>query len=187
MVGIITWKLLLRGPNCQTPEVFRRHNIHQPHQRQRWVCIQAGSLVQSQQLRSQHSKDCGDDSGLQVEPPTTEHHLHDGQFCVCGGNLQVPGNHHLPGPEVDCQHRHHQEKGPAEAQFCFEHVVFTFCNNCCWQLQSWYCSYLSGCCSGLCKYKWVMDLSWLTDGSSVGTDSTSCNIHVWEMVKIVPQ
>ncbi len=43
-------------------------------------------------------------------PPT---HYHE-QLCECSGVIQVPGNHHLSGPEVGHSHRLHREKGPAE-------------------------------------------------------------------------
>ncbi len=43
-------------------------------------------------------------------PPTHHHEQH----CDCSGVIQVPGHHHLPGPEVGQSHRH-CEKGPAEA------------------------------------------------------------------------
>ncbi len=36
------------------------------------------------------------------------------QHCECSGVIQVPGNHHLSGPEVGHSHRLHCEKGPAE-------------------------------------------------------------------------
>ncbi len=35
-------------------------------------------------------------------------------LCECSGVIQVPGNHHLSGPEVGHSHRLHREKGPAE-------------------------------------------------------------------------
>ncbi len=34
--------------------------------------------------------------------------------CECSGVIQVPGNHHLSGPEVGHSHRLHREKGPSE-------------------------------------------------------------------------
>ncbi len=43
--------------------------------------------------------------------PTTHHHE---QHCDCSGVIQIPGHHHLPGPEVGQSHRLHCEKGPAE-------------------------------------------------------------------------
>ncbi len=49
--------------------------------------------------------------GTPRSPPT---HLYE-QHCDCSGIIQVPGNHHLPGPEVGQAHRlHDDEKGPAE-------------------------------------------------------------------------
>ncbi len=42
----------------------------------------------------------------------THHH---GQHCNNSGVIQIPGNHHLSGPEVGHSHRLHCEKGPAEA------------------------------------------------------------------------
>ncbi len=41
----------------------------------------------------------------------THHHEQHGD---CSGVIQVPGHHHLPGPEVGHSHRLHCEKGPAE-------------------------------------------------------------------------
>ncbi len=74
----------------------------------------AGCLVQSKQPGAQHAQNCGDDRGLQEKlpssPPT---HYHE-QHCECSGVIQVPGNHHLSGPEVGHSHRLHREKGPAE-------------------------------------------------------------------------
>ncbi len=43
-------------------------------------------------------------------PPTHHHEQH----CDCSGVIQIPGHHHLPGPEVGQSHRLHCEKGPAE-------------------------------------------------------------------------
>ncbi len=42
-------------------------------------------------------------------PPTYHHEQH----CDCSGFIQIPGHHHLPGPEVGQSHRH-CEKGPAD-------------------------------------------------------------------------
>ncbi len=36
------------------------------------------------------------------------------QHCDCSGVIQIPGHHHLPGPEVGHSHWVHCEKGPAE-------------------------------------------------------------------------
>ncbi len=59
-------------------------------------------------------KNCGDDRGLQEKPPSSPPtHYHE-QLCECSGVIQVPGNHHLSGPEVGHSHRLHCEKGPAE-------------------------------------------------------------------------
>ncbi len=43
-------------------------------------------------------------------PPTYHHEQH----CDCSGVIQVPGQHHLPGPEVGQSHWVHCEKGPTE-------------------------------------------------------------------------
>ncbi len=43
--------------------------------------------------------------------PSTHHHE---QHCDCSGVIQIPGNHHLSGPEVGHSHRLHCQKGPAE-------------------------------------------------------------------------
>ncbi len=52
--------------------------------------------------------------GLQEKPPSSPPtHYHE-QLCECSGVIQVPGNHHLSGPEVGHSHRLHCEKGPAE-------------------------------------------------------------------------
>ncbi len=40
-----------------------------------------------------------------------------GSDCDCSGVIQVPGNHHLSGPEVGQSHWLYREKGPAEAVF----------------------------------------------------------------------
>ncbi len=58
-----------------------------------------------------------DDSGLQEEPPALHPTHHHGQHCFCSGVIQIPGNHHLSGPEVGQSHRLYCEKGPAEAVF----------------------------------------------------------------------
>ncbi len=42
----------------------------------------------------------------------THHHE---QHCDCTGVIQIPGHHHLPGPEVGQSHWVHGEKGPAAA------------------------------------------------------------------------
>ncbi len=46
-------------------------------------------------------------------PQLSPTHYHE-QLCECSGVIQVPGNHHLSGPEVGHSHRLHHEKGPAE-------------------------------------------------------------------------
>ncbi len=48
----------------------------------------------------------------QHSPP----HHHE-QRCDCSGVIQIPGNHHLSGPEVGQSHWLYCEKGPAEAVF----------------------------------------------------------------------
>ncbi len=48
-------------------------------------------------------------------PPLLSPTHHHGQHCGCSGDIQVPGNHHLSGPEVGQSHRLHCKKGPAEA------------------------------------------------------------------------
>ncbi|KAK3529268.1 hypothetical protein QTP70_022984 [Hemibagrus guttatus] len=53
----------------------------------------------------------GDDSGLQEEHPCTPHHE---QHCTNSGVIQVPGHHHLSGPEVGHSHRLHCPKGPTK-------------------------------------------------------------------------
>ncbi len=49
------------------------------------------------------------------KPPCSPPTYHHEQHCDCSGVIQVPGHHHLPGPEVGQSHRLHCEKGPAEA------------------------------------------------------------------------
>ncbi len=46
-------------------------------------------------------------------PPTNHHEQH----CDCSGVIQVPGHHHLSGPEVGQSHWVHCKKGPAEVVF----------------------------------------------------------------------
>ncbi len=52
--------------------------------------------------------------GLQEKPPSSPPtHYHE-QLCECSGVIQVPGNHHLSGPEVGHSHRLIVKKAPAE-------------------------------------------------------------------------
>ncbi len=51
--------------------------------------------MQSQQPGAEHAQNCRDDSGLKEK--TLQH-------CDCSGIIQVPGNHHLSGPEVGQSH-----------------------------------------------------------------------------------
>ncbi|XP_051931224.1 uncharacterized protein LOC127607140 isoform X1 [Hippocampus zosterae] len=99
-------------------KVRRRHHGHRSHQRRRRVCVPptsgaAGALVRPTQPRAEHAQDCRDDRGLQetffssVAPHTIQ------LPCVNRRDLQVPGNHSLPGHEVGSQHHLHPEKGPA--------------------------------------------------------------------------
>ncbi len=44
--------------------------------------------------------------------PLTHHHE---QHCDCSGVIQIPGHHHLSGPEVGQSHCVHGEKDPGEA------------------------------------------------------------------------
>ncbi len=48
-------------------------------------------------------------------PPCSPLIHHHEQHCDCTGVIQIPGHHHLPGPEVGQSHWVHGEKGPAEA------------------------------------------------------------------------
>ncbi len=67
--------------------------------------------VLSPLLFSLYTNHCtSNDRGLQEKPPTRHH----GQHCDCSGVIQVPGHHHLPGPEVGQSHRLHCEKDPAD-------------------------------------------------------------------------
>ncbi len=95
---------------------------HWPHQGRRRLCLQtgvwaAGCLVQSQQLGAQHTQNCGDDSGLQEDPPCSPPTHHHEQHCGCSGVIQVPGHHYLSGPEVGHSHWLCCKKGAAEAVF----------------------------------------------------------------------
>ncbi len=63
------------------------------------------------ELNTQNS---GDDRGLQEKLPCSPPTHHHEQHGDCSGVIQVPGYHHLPGPEVGQSHRLHCEKGPAE-------------------------------------------------------------------------
>ncbi len=47
---------------------------------------------------------------LQEKPPCSPPTHHHEQHCDCSGVIQVPGHHHLPGPEVGQSHRLHCEK-----------------------------------------------------------------------------
>ncbi len=64
-----------------------------------------------------NTQNCGDDSELQKKPPCSPPTHHHEQHCDCSGVIQVPGNHHLSGPEVGQSHCLYCEKGPAEAVF----------------------------------------------------------------------
>ncbi len=95
------------------------HHSHRSHPGRRRVCLQtrgwaAGCLVQSQQPGAEHAQNCRDDCGLQEKPPCSPPTHHHEQHCGCSGVIQVPGNHHLSGPEVGHSHWLHREKGPAE-------------------------------------------------------------------------
>ncbi len=46
-------------------------------------------------------------------PPHSPTHYHE-QHCNCSVVIQIPGNHHLLGPEVGQSHWLHQEKSSAE-------------------------------------------------------------------------
>ncbi|KAI2645561.1 RNA-directed DNA polymerase from mobile element jockey [Labeo rohita] len=59
--------------------------------------------------------DDGDDSRLQEKPPCTHPSHHHGEHCNDSGDIQVPWQHHLSGPEVGHSHRLNCQKGPAEA------------------------------------------------------------------------
>ncbi len=51
-----------------------------------------------------NTQNCGDDSRLQKDPPCSPPTHHHEQHCDCSGVIQVPGNHHLSGPEVGQSH-----------------------------------------------------------------------------------
>ncbi len=103
------------------------HYSHRPHQGRRRVCLQTGGwaascLVQSQQLGAQHAQNSGDDSRLQEEHPCTPPlTIMDSTVAAVESFssrvIQVPGHHHLPGPEVGQSHWLYCEKGPADVVF----------------------------------------------------------------------
>ncbi len=104
-----------KRPLCQAPEVRRWHHTYRPHSGRWRVCLQtggwaAGCLVQSQQPGAQHAQNSGDDHVLQEKPPCSPPTQHHGQHCGCSGDIQVPGIHHLPGPELGHSHRLHLKK-----------------------------------------------------------------------------
>ncbi len=71
--------------------------------------------VLSPLLFSLYTNDCtSNDRGLQEKPPCSPPTHHHGQHCDCSGVIQVPGHHHVPGPEVGQSHRLHCEKDPAD-------------------------------------------------------------------------
>ncbi len=51
-----------------------------------------------------HSQNSGDDRGLQEKLPCTHPTHHHEQYCDCSGVIQIPGHHHLSGPEVGHSH-----------------------------------------------------------------------------------
>ncbi len=64
-----------------------------------------------------NTQNCGDDHWLQEEPPCTPPTHHHGQHCDCSRVIQIPGNHHLSGPEMGQSHWLDRERGPAEVVF----------------------------------------------------------------------
>src|SRR4029434_10772867 len=74
-------------------------------------------VVQSLQPGVELAQNCGDDSGLQEEPPSTTPPHHTQQYCVGCGSVQVSGIHNLPESEVGTQHQHHHQEGPAGMYF----------------------------------------------------------------------
>ncbi len=61
--------------------------------------------MQSKQPGAQHAQNNGDDCGLQEKPTCTPPTHHHEQHCDCSGDIQVPGIHHLSGPELGHSHR----------------------------------------------------------------------------------
>ncbi len=61
--------------------------------------------MQSKQPGAQHAQNSGDDRGLQEKPPCTLPTHHHRQHCDCSGEIQVPGIHHLSGPELGHSHQ----------------------------------------------------------------------------------
>ncbi len=97
------------SPSTPAPEVSGWHYSHRPHQGWKRVSLQTGGwaddcLVQSLQPGVKHSQYCGDDSGLQEEASCTPPTHYSGQHCGCSRVIQIPGNHHLPEPEVGQSH-----------------------------------------------------------------------------------
>ncbi len=64
----------------------------------------SGCLVQSQQPGAEHAQNCGDDSGLKEKHCSTPSSHHHEEHCDCSGVIQIPGHHHLSGPEVGHSH-----------------------------------------------------------------------------------
>ncbi len=68
-------------------------------------------------LELTHSQNCGDDSGLQKEPPCTPPTHHHEQHCGCSRVIQIPGNHHFSGPEMGQSHWLYCEKARQRLYF----------------------------------------------------------------------
>ncbi|KAI4892155.1 hypothetical protein NFI96_026123, partial [Prochilodus magdalenae] len=71
-------------------------------------------LEQPEQPGAEHSKNSGDDGGLQEKPPSPSSTHHPGQNCDGCGVSQVPGYDNHQGPEVGLQHQLHHQESPTE-------------------------------------------------------------------------
>ncbi len=68
---------------------------------------------------------------LPVLPPLLSPTHHHEQHCDCSGVIQVPGHHHLPGPEVGQSHRLHCKKRPSRGCTSFASWGITGINSTC--------------------------------------------------------
>ncbi len=107
--------LHLYWPLCQTPEVCRCHYSHRSQDGRRQVCLQtrgwAAVWCSHNNLELNTLKTVEMIVDLEKPPCTPPTHHHE-QHCDCRGVIQIPGNHHLSGPEVGHSHWLHREKGP---------------------------------------------------------------------------
>ncbi len=110
-------RLHIQRPLRQAPEVCRRHHTDRPHSgrdesayRQEVKELAVWCSLNNLELNMLKTVEMTVNF-RRTPPPPTHHHE---QHCDCSGVIQVPGHHHLPGPEVGQSHRLHYQKGPAE-------------------------------------------------------------------------